>query len=81
MSGVPTPRPDVARTSWTWYAAVVSMFAAIVAPYLLCPWFDEMEVRYTFIIAAVVLFIAYCLVDGAKSPGRTKRTRLTRNDT
>ena len=39
------------------------MFAAIVAPYVLMFWFDAMKVRYAFITAAVVFFIAYCLVE------------------
>jgi hypothetical protein len=28
---------------------------------------------YVFFIAAVIFFIAYCLIDGAKSPGRARR--------
>jgi hypothetical protein len=39
------------------------MFAAIVAPYVLMFWFDGMKVRYAFFVAALIFFVAYCLVE------------------
>jgi hypothetical protein len=61
------------RTSWTWYAAGGCLVAAMFLPYVLISWFEFMAVRYVFFIAAIFFLIAYCLIDGSKLPGRSKR--------
>ena len=70
MNNVPDPKPTNRLASWAGYAAGVCAFAGIIAKDL-TGWFGP--VPYVFFIAAVIFFIAYCLIDGAKLPGRAKR--------
>ena len=72
MNSVPDPKTNSRLASWAGYAAGVCALAGIVAKYLTGSWMFG-PVPYVFFIAAVIFFIAYCLIDGAKSPGHAKR--------
>jgi hypothetical protein len=69
MTNVPDPKPRNRLASWAGYAAGVCALVGVIAKYLL-GWFGPAP--YAFFIAAAVLFIAYCLIDGAKPLGHEK---------